>query len=114
VRHDPSSGVSPTEALSLTREGALLLDVREDDEWAAGHAAEAVSLPMSRLAAHVQTLPPDRLIICVCHVGARSAMVARALSGGGWDAVNLSGGMTAWVAAGLPVVQHVASRGAVA
>lgn len=114
MQPDPTSGVSPNEAMSLIHEGALLLDVREDDEWADGHAREAISVPMSRLAAQVQSLPADRLIVCVCHVGARSAIVARALNGGGWNAVNLSGGMAAWVAAGLPLVQDAQSRRAFA
>jgi rhodanese-related sulfurtransferase len=48
--------------------------------------------------------PADRQIVCVCHVGARSAVVAAALRNAGWDAVNLAGGMDAWERAGLPVV----------
>jgi rhodanese-related sulfurtransferase len=96
--------VSAAAAVELVRSGAVLLDVREDDEWAAGHAPEAVHLPMSRLAAEAESLPADRVIVCVCHVGGRSAAVAAALSGAGWQAVNLIGGMEAWLAAGLPVV----------
>jgi rhodanese-related sulfurtransferase len=83
--------------------GALLLDVREDDEWAAGHAPQAVHIAMSRINAEYESLPGDRTIVCVCHVGARSAAVAEALRRAGWDAVNLTGGMNAWEAAGLPV-----------
>jgi rhodanese-related sulfurtransferase len=85
--------------------GAVLLDVREDDEWADGHAPEAVHLPMWQLSERAAELPKDRTIICICHVGARSAGVAEALSGAGWKAVNLTGGMIAWERAGLPVVQ---------
>ena len=85
--------------------GALLLDVREQGEWDDGHAPQAVHLPMSRIGQEYQSLPGDRRIVCVCHVGARSAAVADALRGAGWDAVNLSGGMAAWEHAGLPVVR---------
>jgi rhodanese-related sulfurtransferase len=46
----------------------------------------------------------DRLIVCVCHVGARSAAVAEALTNAGYNAANLAGGMDAWAAEGLPVV----------
>lgn len=96
--------VSATEASALVDAGAVLLDVREDDEWAQVHAQAAVHAPMSRFAQHVDALPSDRMIVCICHVGARSAVVADALRRGGWNAVNLTGGMEAWVAAGLPVV----------
>jgi rhodanese-related sulfurtransferase len=93
--------------------GAVLVDVREDDEWAAGHARGATHLPMSRLSRQPDDLPRDRLIICVCHIGARSAAVADWLADAGWDAVNLTGGMEAWLAAGLPVVRDDGSPGSV-
>lgn len=96
--------VTPAEAQLLLARGALLLDVRESDEWAAEHAPEAVWLPMSQLAARAGELPRDRTIVCMCHVGARSAAVAEALRRAGWSAVNLAGGILAWTAAGLPVV----------
>lgn len=96
--------VSATDAADLVADGALLLDVREHDEWAAGHAPQAEHLPMSRIQHDYERLPTDRRIVCVCHVGARSAAVAAALRDAGWDAVNLTGGMDAWQAAGLPVV----------
>ena len=96
--------LSPTDARRLVADGALLLDVREDHEWVAGHAPEATHLPMSRIGASVSQLPTDRLIVCVCHVGARSAAVAEALTNAGYNAANLAGGMDAWAAEGLPVV----------
>jgi rhodanese-related sulfurtransferase len=96
--------ISPAEAQQLVGAGALLLDVREDHEWQAGHAPEATHLPMSRIGAEVAQLPTDRLIVCVCHVGARSAAVAEALTNAGFSAANLVGGMDAWAAQGLPVV----------
>jgi rhodanese-related sulfurtransferase len=108
VYPDPSGGVSAAEAMDLVRSGAMLLDVREDDEWEAGHAPGAVHVAMSELAGRVSELPSERTIVCVCHVGARSAMVAAALSDAGWDAVNLAGGMEAWVAAGLPLADPAA------
>ena len=96
--------LSAAEAARAVEEGAYLLDVREDDEWAGGHAPDAVHIAMSVLAGRAGELPTDRTIVCVCHVGARSAVVADALNRGGWTAVNLAGGMVAWEAAGLPVV----------
>ncbi len=96
--------VSAVDAAALVEQGWLLLDVREDHEWVLGHAPQAEHLPMSRIQQDYQRLPADRPIVCVCHVGARSAAVASALRGAGWESVNLAGGMDAWAAAGLPVV----------
>jgi rhodanese-related sulfurtransferase len=97
----------------MIRSGALLVDVREDDEWVVGHAPQAIHRPMSRLSRGPVRLPSDRPVICVCHVGARSAAVAVALAGAGWDAANLAGGMEAWHAAGLPVVRDDGQPGSV-
>lgn len=58
---------------------------------------------MGALARSLPRLPLDQTIACICHVGARSAAVAEALSTAGYDAVNVTGGMNAWEAAGLPV-----------
>jgi rhodanese-related sulfurtransferase len=99
------------EALVAVAAGAMLLDVREDHEWEAGHAPQAVHMPMSRLAERAGEVPRDRTIVCVCHVGARSAAVADALGRAGWDAVNLAGGMDAWVAAGQPLVNPAGGPG---
>lgn len=95
------------------RSGAVLVDVREDEEWAAGHAPGATHLPMSRLSGPPEDLARGQLIICMCHVGVRSAAVADWLAGAGWDAVNLTGGMEAWLVANLPVVQDDGSPGSV-
>ncbi len=110
---DAPRGVSAAEALELVRSDAILLDVREDHEWAAGHAPEATHIPMSRIADRAADLPADKTIVCVCHVGARSAAVASALNRAGWTALNLTGGMEAWAAAGLPVVDHEGHSGVV-
>jgi DMSO/TMAO reductase YedYZ molybdopterin-dependent catalytic subunit len=91
-------------AAALVDAGALLLDVREPGEWQAGHVAQAWLLPMGQVARHRGDLPQDRQIVVVCRSGGRSAAVAEALRAWGFDAVNLSGGMTAWAVAGLPVV----------
>lgn len=82
--------------------GAVLLDVREPDEWTAVRAPDALHIPMRQLSTSTHLLP-DRLLACICHVGARSAVVAEALAGAGYDAVNVRGGMEAWESAGLPV-----------
>jgi rhodanese-related sulfurtransferase len=86
---------------------AVLLDVREDDEWAAGHIAGAVHVPMGRLPQQLQfdpgPLTPDAAIVVVCKVGSRSAHVTAWLRQNGYDATNLEGGMFAWDVAGRPM-----------
>ena len=82
---------------------ALLLDVREDDEWAAGRAPAAVHVPMGEL--RQDTVPRDRPVLVLCRVGGRSAAVAQALEQLGYDVANVTGGMLSWSAAGLPVVR---------
>ena len=103
--------VSPAEAIDLVRDGAILLDVREQDEWDAGHAPQALHLAMSELNARVGELPQDIQLVCVCYVGSRSGMVAEALNRAGWQALNMAGGMRAWQAAGLPVLDAAGNPG---
>lgn len=100
---DGAVEVGPDEARALTEEGALLLDVREPDEWAAGRAPGAVHVPMGEIEARRGELPTDRRIVAVCRSGARSGRVAEFLRRSGLDAANLEGGMQAWEAAGLPM-----------
>ncbi|CAA7618611.1 Rhodanese-related sulfurtransferase [Candidatus Terasakiella magnetica] len=84
---------------------AVLVDVREDDEWAEAHIQGSVLSPMSDF--EVETWPsfPGKKIIISCLGGVRSAAIARRLiaSGQGW-AIHLKGGLNAWRDAGLPVV----------
>lgn len=77
-----------------------LLDVREDDEWDAGHIEGAQHIPMGELVQRQDEIPKDETIVCVCRTGGRSGAVAGALSDAGYDAHNLEGGMQSWAAAG--------------
>jgi rhodanese-related sulfurtransferase len=98
------SDVDPAEADRLVTAGAVLLDVREDDEWVAGHAPAAVHLPMGQVVDRTAEVPTDRIIVCMCRVGGRSGSVALHLAGAGYDVRNVAGGMQAWAEANLPVV----------
>jgi rhodanese-related sulfurtransferase len=109
----PVADVDPAEAGRLVAAGALLLDVREDDEWEAGHAPEAVHLAMGLVADRIGELPTDRTVVCVCRVGGRSGAVAAALAGAGFDVRNVDGGMLAWELAGFPVVTDDGTDGRV-
>jgi rhodanese-related sulfurtransferase len=110
---DQPAAITAVDAAEKVRGGSFLLDVREQYEWTAGHAPGAVHIPLSELNARAGELPADADIICVCHVGGRSAMVTDALNRGGWRAVNLEGGMQAWQDAGLPVIDDQGNAGTV-
>jgi rhodanese-related sulfurtransferase len=85
-------------------EERVLLDVREDDEWNAGHAPDAVHVPMTELAARLDELPDAAPLYVICRSGGRSARVTEYLNANGWDAVNVAGGMSGWERSGRPLV----------
>ncbi len=95
--------VDATEAARRADAGqVLLLDVREDDEWASGRAPQASHTVLGQL--DPATVPRDRPVVAVCRSGKRSAQATQALIAAGVEARNLAGGMQAWAAAGLPVL----------
>jgi rhodanese-related sulfurtransferase len=94
----------PTVTVAQVTDEAFLLDVRNPDEWQAGHAPAAVHVPMMEIPARLDELPADRDVVVVCRVGGRSAQVVAYLVAQGRAASNLDGGMFAWQAAGRPVV----------
>jgi hydroxyacylglutathione hydrolase len=102
--HHVVSDISPTEASSwLEKSDAVVVDVREPAEYAAGHVPHAVSIPQSELALRLDDLPRDRDLLVVCEGGTRSVRAARFLKQTGFSRVtNLAGGTSAWRRAGLP------------
>lgn len=87
------------------RAGELqLVDVREPEEWQDCHLPGARHIPMAQVDQRLDELDPDRPVVTVCRSGARSAQVAEALAGRGYDAANMDGGQEAWQQQGLPVV----------
>ena len=102
-------GVDAIEALELVSRGAWLLDVRENDEWAAGRAPLAAHIPLSDLPDHLDDLPLDRVVVCVCRSGARSLRAARFLAENGFEAANLDGGMISWAEQGQALVSDGAA-----
>jgi len=90
-RHDP---VRP----------AVLLDVRERDEFAAVRVDGSLFIPMSELGRRLGEVPRDQPILVICASGNRSGTVTGQLRDAGWDDVaNVAGGITAWERMGLPV-----------
>lgn len=110
---DPPSTIPETSVAEAHRrpEGTVLLDVREIDEWAAGHAPGARNVPLSGF--RTDAVPAGTTVLCICRSGNRSARAVAALRGAGIDATNVAGGMGAWEAAGLPVVRDDGGRGIV-
>ncbi|WP_457947591.1 rhodanese-like domain-containing protein [Pseudarthrobacter sp. alpha12b] len=83
---------------------AVILDVREDYEWVAGHADGAVHIPMDQIPARLGELDPDEDVYVICRTGGRSFRVAQWLTGQGYTAINVSGGMDQWLESGKPLV----------
>jgi rhodanese-related sulfurtransferase len=85
---------------------AILLDVREPEEYAQEHIADAVLLPLGEVSA--QRLPPlaGKKLVVQCHLGVRSAHACNRLlaENPAIEAYNLTGGIEGWKSAGLPVV----------
>jgi len=90
-----SSSVTAAEAHALVADGATLLDVRTDGEWAAGHLEGALHVPVDEVPARMAEIPKDRPVIVYCASGRRSASATSVLREAGYDARNL-GGMSRW------------------
>jgi rhodanese-related sulfurtransferase len=108
--------VSPQTASAEAEEGlAIFVDVRQSEEWQHGHIDGAVRAPRGLLEfladpespRHKDELDPTRRVIMVCHTGTRAALAGHTLQQLGYaDVALLEGGMEAWQAAGLPIVDH--------
>jgi rhodanese-related sulfurtransferase len=86
-------------------EKLLLIDVREDTEWQAGHAASAIHIGRGTLESGIERAAPDKAqrVVLYCRSGSRSALAADTLQKMGYSNVfSLAGGFTGYQAAGLP------------
>ena len=84
----------------------MILDVREQDEWDAGHIPGAVFMPMGQVPDRLSEIPKDKTVIVQCRSGNRSSQVTDFLVQQGFTNVhNMAGGLKAWQSAGLPVEQ---------
>ena len=89
-------------AVARTR-GVLLVDVREQEEYADGHVPGAVNIPMEHLPSRVKELDRDAPVHVICASGRRSAAMVDFLTEAGFDALNVVGGTSAWIRAGHPI-----------
>lgn len=105
------SGVEQADTLKATRlynDDALVLDVREDKEFAAGHIPKARHIPLGQLAGRIKELDKfkGKPVLVTCRSGQRSASACRMLKKAGFETVyNQAGGIIAWERANLPVTQ---------
>ena len=102
----PAASEPPREidADALQAGDALVVDVREPEEYAFGHISGAINLPQAELATRLDELPRDRLLAVVCHAGMRSLRAAQFLVQAGFpDVASLKGGTAGWKAEGRPV-----------
>ncbi|MEV8532198.1 rhodanese-like domain-containing protein [Streptomyces sp. NPDC051211] len=110
-------GPVPTVGVDALAADSFILDVREDDEWTAGHAEGALHIPMSEFVARfgelTEAAEDGRRVHVMCRVGGRSAQVTQYLVQQGVDAVNVDGGMQVWEATGRPVVTNEGAPGTV-
>lgn len=108
--------IAPEAASKEAQSGqAVFVDVRQTEEWQHGHIAGAIRAPRGLLEfladpsspRHADGLDPTRRMIMVCHTGTRAALAGHTLQELGYaDVALLEGGITAWLAAGLPLVEH--------
>ena len=85
-------------------QGAVILDVREDYEWEAGHVDGALHIPLEQLPARLEELDPDVDLNVICRTGGRSFRATTWLVQNGYSAFNVVGGMGAWFEADKPMV----------
>lgn len=96
----------PTVAVSDLADDERMLDVRERNEFRAGHAPGAQVSPLKDLGTSLGNVSIDERIAVVCRSGGRSSQAVEFLRDQGYDAVNVEGGMQAWAEAGKPMVSE--------
>ena len=92
--------ISVTDLAALSH--PIIIDVREPDEFATGHAASALNIPLGDLGERFGQVAGDQPVYLICQSGGRSSRATEALDAQGFDVVNVDGGTTAWMDAKLP------------
>jgi len=97
--------INAAKASELRDQGAFVLDVREPDEWAAGHIPGATLIPLGQLASRLAEVPQDQQVVVVCRSGNRSATGRDILLDAGFTEVtSMGGGMNTWISQGFETV----------
>jgi rhodanese-related sulfurtransferase len=103
-RNTGDPNISVAEAYQKYQQGAFFLDVRSQEEWSLAHIANSQSIPLDELPGRLNDLPTDRDIVVVCLVGQRSQEGVTILRNAGFSRAScMTGGLTAWKAAGYPL-----------
>jgi rhodanese-related sulfurtransferase len=103
-RPNVAEALEPERVAEMLRSGeAHLIDVRQNEEWERGRIAGAVHIVLEEITERAREVPRDRAVVFACRSGNRSAMVADAFRGDGYDAYNMAGGLRAWEQAGMPL-----------
>jgi len=103
-RPNVAETLEPERVAEMQRSGgAHLIDVRQAEEWERGRIAGSVHIVLEEVPERAADVPRDRPVVFACRGGSRSAMVADAFRGDGYDAYNMAGGLRAWEQAGLPL-----------
>ncbi|MBI9114827.1 rhodanese-like domain-containing protein [Sanguibacter sp. YZGR15] len=92
----------PTTETALA-DGAYVVDVREDEEYVAGHVPGVHHVPLSSFVEQHSTIPADGTVYVICAAGVRSLQAAQFLEAQGYDAVSVAGGTQEWARSGRPV-----------
>jgi len=95
--------VTTAELAEARAAGAVVVDVRTQEEWDGGHVPGAIHMPMDMLGERFEELPTDQRVYVICAVGGRSLRAAAALIGAGLDAVSVAGGTKQWAEEGRPI-----------
>lgn len=92
--------IDVVELADRREEGAPLIDVREDDEYAEAHVPGAVHIPLGQVPERIAEVPAGKTVYVICARGGRSAKAVEHYRAAGLDAVNVAGGTLAWIDAG--------------
>ena len=97
--------ITVAEAVELRKQGALVLDVRQPEEWEAGHIPGATLIPLSELPKRLDEIPDDHNVVVVCRSGSRSGQAIQILCQSGFNqTTSMNGGMKQWAASDLEIV----------
>lgn len=93
-----SKEISPQELSARLKKGesVKMLDVREPEEWAAGHIKGAKHIPLGQVLERLRELDADEELIVICRSGNRSGLACELLEEKGFNVVNMTGGLMAW------------------
>lgn len=103
---EPFTRLSVKEAQELIKKGAEVIDVRNPNEWAAGHLEQAKHIPVDSLYERIDEVAEDKDIVFYCAMGVRSALASEIGAAMGRTRIfNMEGGIESWKAGGLPIVK---------